>query len=528
MAEIGINVAETRVRNPVLDKAAGVVHNAIEDLSPARLDLHKRLIGKTSKAARIAMVTAVLLAAGCGNINLPFKSVDASAPKRNITQEATPVSAPSTPKLSFSEAVASPTPEPLVNVSLVSIRTPSNEYIQVTFDKEHKPDSYYFAGDQEKTKFNINPGKAAELQKKAIDNKEVQLLQVIPVDINRVHSGVEIKSEHTVATELPADVLTSEELKQRGIEIIQADNTDLHLRKGIFEKGGLLEDYTDGSNTLTIALFNGSFNKIVTDPRYQKVKDKYYEYLKGKNANRDPEYYRKAMIDSLPERMSSSGVTDEEIALVKAKIERYRNAAQMSLLEELSGVRKSMEAGLFLSTDSAPHNATILASVGHQKDNFNLIVYIDSKGKVQVTAVHFDAVEGNIPASWQNYPNPNWFINDPNASESNPQSYAFTGGNTAQGQIPGFLIRHELAHNVLIGRAQRVKLSQFKRSDGTLDMVAYTKATMSGDGSEYHTDQLAWKTYKEAYDKWEKSGFKDNSGYYLVLRTSNGKGYIFN
>ena len=165
---------------------------------------------------------------------------------------------------------------------------------------------------------------------------------------------------------------------------------------------------------------------------------------------------------------------------------------------------------------------------------FDYVVTLDSKGKITEKSIrnkkepiiflavgqitfdlnrevlffdkdgHFGADNKNIfpdvpsdtrPNPSQTHPNPDDFQMNPNASSNDPKSYPYGA------QTPGQSLRHEAEHNVL--EAQ-------------------------GIFNEYHTDMRAMEGIRDAWERWEKSGFTDNSGYYFVfsLPPEEGGGYI--
>lgn len=85
------------------------------------------------------------------------------------------------------------------------------------------------------------------------------------------------------------------------------------------------------------------------------------------------------------------------------------------------------------------------------------------------------------------------------ASPDKPESYPY-GAQTA-----GLTLRHESAHDEFI--AQKF---------------------MKGEAphySEYDTDMKAMETIRNAWERWERSEFTDNSGYYFIFSLPEG-GYI--
>jgi len=85
---------------------------------------------------------------------------------------------------------------------------------------------------------------------------------------------------------------------------------------------------------------------------------------------------------------------------------------------------------------------------------------------------------------------------NPEASPHKPRSYLVNN------PPPGFVLNHEVSHDVLIGSA---------RAKGK-----------KADGSEYRTDLLALETIQKAREKWVNSGYKDDSGYFFVFETPEG------
>lgn len=195
-----------------------------------------------------------------------------------------------------------------------------------------------------------------------------------------------------------------------------------------------------------------------------------------------------------------------DISSTKANILAYENFATNSqvLIKALSE-RKSKNSDDYLGMYIYEKNL-IFASIGSpQLDTDIIFFYFDPKGDFNFGYNHgsgrvggaiklpFSSLDEYGVYSFDSFPDPNEFMINPDASPNNPKSYPY-GGVT-----PGFTLRHEIAH------------------------AKFLNGSLFPNNSEYDTDMEAMRGIREAWNKWQASGKKDDSGYYFALRDNNGR-----
>ncbi|MBI2008623.1 twin-arginine translocation signal domain-containing protein, partial [Candidatus Amesbacteria bacterium] len=89
-------------------------------------------------------------------------------------------------------------------------------------------------------------------------------------------------------TNLPEDIVSHEQLGQRGIELISGEKIGVYFRQSAFSEGGVLADYTEGGDRKLVIIV--ADNPTLTpfafdDARY----DKYREILMGRLAEPKPQ-----------------------------------------------------------------------------------------------------------------------------------------------------------------------------------------------------------------------------------------------
>lgn len=377
--------------------------------------------------------------------------------------------------------------------------------VQVAFDKKSGlPVKYTLNGKE--VKFDTEQMK--RLKAEAITSGEPQIATVILLDNaiqrNKGNYGSEsdYSVEHPKTNNLPGDVLSEEELASRGVSIIQVpDITTLYIRKGAFEEGNPLAAFSNGSRKLTIVLLDGSVidQKYLTDPKYKdlvnsipqenrSVKDR-RDFMVG-NAVSNIDGIREA-IKKLRDSNKPIDSALEDLLFEQKKIEyRYKNVMTDDQIKK-EYFDPQAQGNHFLSKG----NTTIFISLGGHTYN-QVTVYIDPNGFGRIRAETISGSEGHLSRR-QTYPNPADFTRDPSASPDKPLSYPYGA------QTPGLVVRHELAHDLLESRLTPVY-------------------------SEYMADEIAMEEIRKAWDKWQKSGYKDNTGYHFVfsLPPQAGGGYI--
>lgn len=413
--------------------------------------------------------------------------------------------------------------------------------IKVTFDENEK--SYfiptgYFLPDGKRITFDKEW--VEQLRKKAISSGEPQVIVAFPAEVRG-----DIKDtwknyaapEHPQTKDLPEDILSEKQLKEKGVTIIQPprNQTKLHIRKGAFEDGPLA-DLNNQKRKLNIVLIDGPFiaHRFLQEERY----DKFRHFIPPENINnlvkiekaslRDSiDYYRKQLnkfrlspgngakasfaeldlVDAKSKLMifESGKLTNEQIA----KLVPPRNAPVGQYFEPYSKgpVNVPIITGSVLSElekDNSKDNndkivptdeANVFLCVGEPDTLQQVTLFFTSDGNYEMRVEPFYPLPYSRPTPSQTHPNPETFRINPNASKEN--SYLYSSNIST-----GFALRHELAHDKLINQ-------QWNRS-------------------EYDTDIAAMETIRKAWEKWVKSGYGDNSGYYFVfsLPSKWGGGYI--
>ena len=214
----------------------------------------------TQKVALTASGLSLLISSGCGNIE-----------RQNLPP-------PTTPTPAVSEL-----PEGMPSSTIPDLRgAPSlaesqykylsvNDIKVVAIDKEGIP-VFYKLPDGKKVSFDRE--EVDKLREEAISSGEPVIIKIFPYVTKSPKDQYAPSVEPPETLKLPADVLSEEKLKKRGIEIIQANNTNLYVRKGAFGKGAPLEIFNKISNKLTIVLIDGPVVSpyFMSDPKYAEVK----------------------------------------------------------------------------------------------------------------------------------------------------------------------------------------------------------------------------------------------------------------
>lgn len=388
-------------------------------------------------------------------------------------------------------------------------------------------------------KVSLDKEEVLESRDNAIQNKEPQLISIFPLDTSY---DFRYSSEHPKTSELPDDVLSEEELESKGVKIVQADNTDLHIRKSAFEKGGLLADFNNTGRKLTIVLanvpyiINGGFKWDSVNGTDWKI---YIPNIEAQKSAIDA--YRAEMLSKFEGELENQ-IQDESAQEASSKIIRlktnvffYKNLLTDSqIAEEIASSSQKEVAGIYLLgvgggevtmitggkttvmiiectrdgcsttqkiindeekrvTTRTPYNdSTIVVAVGKTFQEFEGL-FFDESGNLAPVEGRYG---GSGLNSGQTYPDPSNFKLNPNASDEGPDFYPYAG------QTPGFVLRHEIDHDRL--------MAQQWNEGGAMNM------------NEYDTDMRAMEGVRQAWEKWVKSGYKDNTGFPFVLRLPDG------
>ena len=461
------------------------VSDAFKKLPKNRRPLIKRL---AIKAVLTASAFSIIISSGCGN----KEQQNSPTP---LTP--TPISTPLAPE-------ATKTPEPtLTPKPAETMQEPQYEYehrlgLKVAFDKKNGLPAKYIFEDGREVKFDME--EVGKIREKALSSGESEIVSMVLLDnaIQNPKTSYLMRDnnyslDHPKTAELPKDVLSEDELMDRGVTVFQAENiTNFYIRKGAFEEGAILANFNHTGKELKILILDGSVidPKYLNDPKYQDAINKIPEENRSvkdrrdymiKNAGWNLEGMRRA-IKKLKESNKTIDPYYEESIFEQKKIEyRYKNLMtdDQILKEYFSENAQGLHS-------PSKDNKTIFLSLGGR--NFNYVtIYIDPDGFGRIQSKTSSGSAGRVEQK-QTYPNPQDFQINPTASPNNTLSYPYAA------VTPGLVARHELVHTE----------------------------------SEYETDMKAMQSIRDAWDKWVESGYKDNTGYHFVFRLppEAGGGYI--
>ncbi len=353
-----------------------------------------------------------------------------------------------------------------------------------------------------------------KIQQEAVNSQEPQFATLIKIEKPPIPQP-KPSIEHPVLINLPKDLVSERELEKRGISIIQPDNTQLFIREGAFGKGAPLEQFNATDRKLKIVILNGPVisKAYMSDPKYAP-----FRYLLDERNKQIAEYkteqiqsyrdeidYWKAELKKARSIGASTQIASAERTLLNFKriLYEYQNVFTNEEFISLMVGNSSDAAGLYFGTRNIGNelSTVIFVAAGEKKTPDDRILFsFDSKGQPLVYFSSFGHTPGLEPKATQTHPNPKDFLINPSATPSNPKSYPY------EGQTAGLVLLHELMHDKLIEH----RILQNIRPNY----------------SEYDTDMGAMEWIKKGWEKWEKSGYKDDNGFYFIFQLPDGKGYI--
>lgn len=338
----------------------------------------------------------------------------------------------------------------------------------------------------------------------ALKSEEPEVVDLIPVPPSSfISSAISYSRDHPETPKLPDDVLSEAELKKRGIEIIQADNTTLSIRKGAFEEGGPLVQF-DGKRKLIIAVLDAPavIYSAANDPKYDQVRKLLHEkeiYVQNSRFVKIAQIEEE--INTLRKDPSiETAVGQDTLLSLKVLEYEYRHTITDEQIALETSIDTAEAAGKYFYPEISgiANTAVVFIAAGSNNRPSGLIrVFFDSNGNCQVDHTDDTAYIGSdyTPQASQTYPDPLRFRLNEKASTSDPKSYPYGG------QTPGQILRHELEHDEMIVENKKPNFS------------------------EYDTDINAMEEIRNAQFLWTESGYKDNSGYCFVFSLNDG-GYI--
>ncbi len=380
---------------------------------------------------------------------------------------------------------------------------------QVYLNSENLPEAYV---GQDGVRVDLDIEEARKAREQARITGEEEVFKMFRVKVDHINTTVlpsGYSEKHPVEAYLPKDTLTSAELKKRGIEIIQSDYTELHIRQGAFREGELLSGYTpDGKRKLIFVMIDEEVvsRHYLKDPKFNSIRELAAPYedvdvqglkermVKGYNSE----------IDINRQSIKDFGGEGYYLSILDLKTFIYHTQHLMSAKELLDISIRSAQLqskdhqtvlGLYHQDTyddkgNMTSPAVIFIAMGEPpKSRDYLRIYFDKKGQTVVDNFVNRAEGSDIAVDdLQAYPDPNDLMRRSDIDKAR-DSYIL------QPFLPGVRIRHEASHNFLMG---------YKKEKG----------------SEYGADEEVIASLTRARNEYDQTG--NNSGYYFVLRSRNG------
>lgn len=413
------------------------------------------------------------------------------------------------------------------------VRTIEDENGQLPYDvKLSSGDEITFDGDEMKA-----------LRDQALQSHEPVIVAIYPVEkqvlyISEAQPNTDPR-EHPVLQDLPPDFITdTEELKQRGVEVIQGNDALLFVRQSAFSEGGVFHHLQLDGHQIRIVLVEGPYvsASFLQGSQYDDVRS-----ILSQEVNDKVDQYRAKLItdykQSLDElradlaRVRAGDIQegDEEPELYLDLIKTFLSAIyglEHGLVgddELLLQMNETNYAGLY-HQGFRGEPSTIFVAVGAKNTppSYKEYVYIgySETGQLEVEGYGTMRVGSRLKLrSTDAQPNPGTFERtDLNA----PHSMIYPYG----GQMPGFALHHEIKHDWLIRHGWWPVYAEDGKTiiDWEKKLVGDSQISLP-NYSEYDTDEAAMYEIQKAWKKWQESGFTDNSGYQFAFQLPEG-GYI--
>lgn len=507
LGELPTNQPETTI-TPA-DAAEKTVANRQKNLPPKKAGFISK-IRQMGPSLALAVSTAIVGGRDIIDIN--------ALPNRTNLQSELPTGMPSEAiKL---EHLATPSPEstPASETKSLEENFQLAGATKIYFNQEQLPIKYV-KEDGKQIDFDIK--RVKEIRDRAIYLREPEILSVIIDEevggekIDKELATYPYTAEHPKTTELPEDVLSKEDLEKRGVKIIEAADTNLYIREGAFAKDAPLADFNNTGRELTIVLVDGgeASKRSMNDPKNAALWD-----LVPELNNRGISKYKAGKIDSLNRELGTARLElKQQIELKRQKKtesadERIRRLQTQDYIFSLKTIMYEFKnvmtndqifthkfvraeyAGKYFGRDK--DREVIFLKVGEpvQRGFRETIIFSDLLGGFQIESTSYEGGgrSGLRPIANQTHLKPPSHVAPPPLLGSDYYAALDVGGT-------GFTLRHEIGH------------AQLRNENSSY--------------VEYGADMKAVAGLKSAWEKWEKSGFTDNSGYHFVFSLPEG-GYI--
>lgn len=394
--------------------------------------------------------------------------------------------------------------------------------VRISIQKNGLPAEITLFDSDEKLHFNQEQAKM--LQERAIATGEPQILSVIPLPINPAFdyerkfgdTMYQPTKEHPKVTDLPPDaILTPEQFKAVGIDIIQGDEVQYFVRPPIFEEGGRFAKFDLKKHPLKMVIVDSLvvLEETMQAPRYDSVRHLAggkkaavvaYRQQKAKELIAELYEYRQQLHQvrtdqsDLNEDAKKYALHQLPFAILNAKLQYHEWMTFMSHTEAAmrmvsSQIGKGEAGGLYVPPRPETNGkAVIFVAVGPMRlEKDKVTVYFDEQGKCEIQHIPANTrfIDGKAglftsayPTLSQGHPNPADFPLNPEGSPDNPDSYRYLPG--SRGQTVG----HELAHH-----------------------EQYIENPDNPDYNEYDADTRSAIGMQKRWDEWEASKFTTES-----------------
>ncbi|PJE63788.1 hypothetical protein COU89_01400 [Candidatus Roizmanbacteria bacterium CG10_big_fil_rev_8_21_14_0_10_45_7] len=436
----------------------------------------------------------------------------------------------------------------------------THETLSVSLDEENIPLSYTVDGiehiftPEEKLQF-------LDAKKHAVELNEVEPIKYIPFTVDQPTQKVESEENpaQPVTTELPTDILSKEELKERGVSVVTSHKKDaaqFYIRKGAFEAGGILEPLAlynqhaspEEKMDLVYIIVNGNniSGRFRDEPQFEPYKD--LAPYTGLPETIDS--YRTTQIKSLQQQIDAARknlgeaatysdfqqLTQDLISL-KETMMMYEKLPEEEILDliqddEPYGLQDDMyddEKGFSTNT------AFILVAAGKAFGSPTPKSYILSFspfGEVLATtrdSIRPQSITDMTPTVHDTHLSPDRIPTQQGGNERNENAYLIDVDKRIP---PGFIVYHETMHDqqvrVLPALAKKglLNLLSIYNIITTYDQLPESNANLLGNNDfglarpnldEYAADVFAVEQIKRASDLWKKSQYRNDFGYSFVF-----------
>lgn len=403
---------------------------------------------------------------------------------------------------------------------------------------------------EEITLDNKTRDRIVQYRNNVVDYKEPEILMTRKVQIVSPEKPIENPLQHPILKELPKDVLSNDELQKRGINIYQANTSNLYIRESAFEEDGPLatfakykEKYPDAELNIVLLDSPDAYSGEISDDRIpsnilerikrdkiitkQQIEDERSRLIKTRSLSLEEarNKYKEAIDNNEKDLISryASLIIDEKIV-----IEELKNKTDYEIRADLLKSKKNIASGVFYTgLGTAKNAATIVLGVKDVPNrSTTTIVRINPDGKIndyQETWTSTNFFQSSISSSLSR-PNPESFRLNPAANPNDPASYPYGIQNIGQA------LRHEIAHFDLSHYRMSLWLDEYsnwmRENLGKPEDQRSPKPKDTATASEYLTDMRAMDGITKAWEKCKANNYTNCTGYSFIFSLPDNSGFI--